>query len=833
MDISPFGKVIAIILTAALIFLFPLPYLAKAVSETVDDLVNTYVAEFSDTARQQGSITKEMYEKMIRSLDRTGELYDINLEVSHPVSGTEIAKLELGDQFPDRELVKTAYNEKASLERGLVEEYDQEEEIKSIDTHMHADDCYAGHRHNSCIYSYSVPAEGVSATILKGDILRYTYLRLTDTQSTPYRHTELRHDYIINVFSVKEYVASAVNYYVEFHLGEQLYYKNLNQLYTAIQWIDAGSQDNTQIDRERSLYIYPGWLPTLSFSSCALTQDETPICNQIVTSIAATKPEQAVSAREEFISTANATYLDNHTGVVNCSNNLNINVIGDQNVTLTYSGLVGNAKSSGTRTCTVNTTVKGGIELTDITVSPLNQELTRYQNPTFIVTANYSNNTSKQVTGFTINDFNNTLLGTQSVTLSYKEADITKTATANITVKNLTTTCVNCNTVYYLDENDIDQGCPNCNSTVISITANPAYVVLHQGDPLDITVEGEYANGKRSIITDWTSNYDPIQVGIQDVTITYQTFTAVISVDVRYALITCSICSLKYELYMDGTDPGCPVCNSTVVSIKAAPEELTIEKYQSLPITVTATYKDGHTEIINDWASNLLSDTAGIYEVMILYQNAIDIIKVTVLEEGQIECQFCGLKYIFNDSPKGCPSCYVTLTGIEAALRSGGTTVPYKSKLNLQITKIFKDEHQELTYTGWTVSDYDPGRLGSQTITVYYGGFQDQLDIEVIDDLPEVTCPNGHTYYLDADGSDPGCPYCNTTEGRAEGLIYFDTTYTRFILDQIYNHGAYPLEKGDYLRITIKPRKISILSRLLNLFDGLANSEYTFGGEVS
>jgi hypothetical protein len=175
----------------------------------------------------------------------------------------------------------------------------------------------------------------------------------------------------------------------------------------------------------------------------------------------------------------------------------------------------------------------------------------------------------------------------------------------------------------------------------------------------------------------------------------------------------------------------------------------------------------------------------------------------------------------------------VTLIGIEASLRGGGTKVPYKSKLNLQITEIFKDEHRELTYTGWTVSDYNPGQIGNQTITAHYNGFSNQLDIEVVDDLPEVTCSNGHTYYLNANGSDPGCPYCSGTEDKEESLFYFDTTYTGFIIASIYTNGEYLLEKGDYLKIKIKPRNVSILSKLLNMFSGFLKREYTFGGEVS
>jgi hypothetical protein len=68
---------------------------------------------------------------------------------------------------------------------------------------------------------------------------------------------------------------------------------------------------------------------------------------------------------------------------------------------------------------------------------------------------------------------------------------------------------------------------------------------------------------------------------------------------------------------------------------------------------------------------------------------------------------------------------------------------------------------------------------------------------------------------------------------KEESLFYFDTTYTGFIIDAIYTNGEYRLEKGDYLKITIIPRNVSILSKLLNMITGFLKREYTFGGEVS
>ena len=154
MDVSPFGKTIAIVLVVVLVFLFPLPYIAKAVNKTVNDLVNTNLTEFIDAARQQGTITKENYEEMIHELDRTGELYDIDIEVSHPVSGAEIKEVKLGDDIPDLKAAHTSYIQKKIVEANNYEEEHHEghnhgDEIRSLALHSHTDACYAGHKHNT------------------------------------------------------------------------------------------------------------------------------------------------------------------------------------------------------------------------------------------------------------------------------------------------------------------------------------------------------------------------------------------------------------------------------------------------------------------------------------------------------------------------------------------------------------------------------------------------------------------------------------------------------------------------------------------------------------
>ncbi|MBH1940640.1 bacterial Ig-like domain-containing protein [Mobilitalea sibirica] len=564
--------------------------------------------------------------------------------------------------------------------------------------------------------------------------------------------------------------------------------------------------------------------------------DEDPKCHLVVTGITATNRNQTVKQGESIVTTATATYLDGHTEVINCTSNYNPNKLGLQNVTLTYSGLVGNARTTGTRTCNVQVTVNSNASLTSITITPPTQSITRYSNPSFTVRAYYSNNTSKLVTGYTVTGFNKNTIGQQSITVSYSEGNITKTATATVTVTNLKKTCSTCGTVYYLDNQDRDLGCSVCSSTIIGITVKPDYVTLNKGDSLPITVEAVYKSGNTSIVSGWTSNFRPEIAEPQEVTITYLGHKAYIMVDVKDNVLTCPICSKVYALNDDGTDPGCSYCKTEVISIEAIPEYITIDKHQPLNIMVTATFRDGHTEQVTDWSTNFLADRTGTFHVAIYYKNTMDHIYVTVLEEGRLLCSYCGLEYSYREHPEGCPVCYHTIVGIEASLRNGGISIPYRSTLALQIVLIYQDTHREITYTGWTAGGYDSERIGMQKITVRYKEHTTTLDIEVLDNPLRVTCSNGHVYYLNHDGTDQGCPHCDISTTMNNAILLIDVTYTSDIIATLYEEGIYYMKEGDLLTVTVTPRKTSLRHRISQMFFkggvGTPEKKYTFGGEV-
>lgn len=72
---------IAILLAAILMFIFPL----LSVSERSDDIsqlaVQTATTEFVDNSRAIGKITLENYEKLVSTIQATGNSYDVEMEV--------------------------------------------------------------------------------------------------------------------------------------------------------------------------------------------------------------------------------------------------------------------------------------------------------------------------------------------------------------------------------------------------------------------------------------------------------------------------------------------------------------------------------------------------------------------------------------------------------------------------------------------------------------------------------------------------------------------------------------------------------------------------------
>lgn len=501
---------------------------------------------------------------------------------------------------------------------------------------------------------------------------------------------------------------------------------------------------------------------------------------------------------------------------------------GTKNVSFTYT------ENGNTVTTSIVITVKPN--LSSITASPNVLSIERYKDPLFTITANYDNSTTASVTGYTITGFNKNNLGVQNVTIGYTENAITRTAIISVTVTPMKTTCPICHTTYELDINDIDKGCPNCSAKAVSIAVSPTSVTIKKGESLPITVTAVYQAGTTVPITGWTSDFNPNIIGYQEVDISFQGVHAYLDVNIMPADVICPVCGKPYSLNDNGLDPGCPECSKQVVSINVVENSITIMANQQLPITVIATYKDNHTATITGWRTDFISSAMGTFDVTIYYQTASDHVTVIVTDNWTVVCPYCGKSYDRFLYPTGCPVCSTTVEGITASLRYGGTQVRLNTQLVLQIVLIYKDTHRSFTYSGYTVTGYRPDQIGNQIVTVHYGSLTTTLDIEVISGPQKVVCPNGHEYYINDDGSDPGCPYCALTANRDSAIFYFDTTYTSDIINSLYTDGIFHLKKGDYLTITVTQRDASVRSKIKKMFfgtnSGISRKKYTFGGEV-
>ncbi|MFT4145748.1 MAG: bacterial Ig-like domain-containing protein [Mobilitalea sp.] len=851
------GRIVAVLITVILIFISPLQYIAQNQGDVSSHIINYSTRQFTDTARQQGYFTLDEYNELLDDLVSTGEHYAVDIQVSQTVSGvntassinTELVHDHLHEDIKETLILPTLSSMKENNKA-------QDTGISLLAAHTHTASCYVGHNHaaSGCTYhthSGSSSSYGGCYTVRVDTPYSYTCGTCggSGRRSCPGGSTRTGSQYYANgetYCSVDKGYPSANVSWTKCNVCDAT-------LVTTKVWSCGHLSSSTTYGSHASISCSTcGGSGRISGTStsyslgCGLStgyncgyssNDTNPICDRVVTSIAATSPIQTIHNGETLITTATATYLNGTTGTVICSvSGYNSGQAGNQVVTLTYSGLVGNAKTTGTRTCIINAEVILR-NLVSIAVSPSNQSVTRYSQPLLTVTAQYDDASSEVLeSGYLLNGFDNTKLGTQLVTVKYMENNITRTQNIEINVTVLTRLCPLCGTIYDLDENDTDQGCPVCAGTITSLSAAPEELKVTKGQGLDITVTATFRNGTKGIISGWTSNYNSSLIGYQSVKITYDGFVTVVLVNIVDNEI-CPICLTEYELNEDGSDPGCPICSKEIVSISASPKSITVNMNSELGITVLGTFKDGHTEEIPGWNTNYKTDKAGTYEAIIMYKGTTDIINVTVLDDSLITCPICGLAYNSADYPRGCPVCSVTLTGIEASLRNGGIQILYHSELNLEITLVFKDDHREKTHTGWEVEGFNPNLMGIQTITVRYGGLHTQLTIEVVENPYITRCSAcGSEYYFNEDFSDPGCPYCGTSNSK-NAIDYFKTIYTNEILDVLYKDKTYYLKSGEYITVKVTIAYTSVSAKLRNLFNIIRPEDrkkesYSYGGEV-
>ncbi len=211
--------------------------------------------------------------------------------------------------------------------------------------------------------------------------------------------------------------------------------------------------------------------------------------------------------------------------------------------------------------------------VTSITPTHANQTVAVGDPLITTVKANYLNGATKTVIAET-NFSTASVCQNKNATLTYKYviAGITYTKTCNITVTVIprTKTCPKGHT-YNLNANGSDPGCPYCKAWVDNIRfLNPSgntltitigTTLIQNGVKLLVT----YMDGHtETILSGYVDNLDTAYLGTTQVTVGYKGATAQLWVTTVCAKMTCAICGYAYDLYPDGTDPGCPRCISKI-----------------------------------------------------------------------------------------------------------------------------------------------------------------------------------------------------------------------------------------------------------------------------
>lgn len=153
--------------------------------------------------------------------------------------------------------------------------------------------------------------------------------------------------------------------------------------------------------------------------------------------------------------------------------------------------------------------------------------------------------------------------------LTYIDA-LGNTLTANITVTVVayTKTCVNGHT-YNIRNDGTDPGCPYCFAWVENLrllyptTSTMIFTIGTTLEENGIKLLATYYDGHMETITNgYVDNLDNDYFGTMLVTIGYKGATTQLMVTTVCRKMICDICSYEYNLYPDGTNPGCPRCIS-------------------------------------------------------------------------------------------------------------------------------------------------------------------------------------------------------------------------------------------------------------------------------
>lgn len=362
--------------------------------------------------------------------------------------------------------------------------------------HSHTEDCYVGHRHTDTCYEvilntatyYSSPNQKYALRFV-GDITLDRYRRVNTTElycptcsTTIGSFYEEWNTYYSDMATLTarfefEYVKSPSQSYGPVYFGVK--YANYSSTYVDSTWSYVLAPDNNYYYmKENPSYKYYkdlivelayrqtsneqlirtamkfGFIPNIAcrncyfggkitgipatvtygqqYAFCTTPQDETAMCNSVVTNISPEFQNQTIYIDNPINKNILLNKLDGTNETILGESNFIANTLGDgQTATISYSGLIGNARTNSTLSTTVAVNVIPS--LSSITVEPSSEVVYNGETPTYKVIANYLNGTTKLLDSsqYILSGWTESY-GTKNITITYTEGG--KTVSSDVVI---------------------------------------------------------------------------------------------------------------------------------------------------------------------------------------------------------------------------------------------------------------------------------------------------------------------------------------------------------------------------------------------------------------
>lgn len=482
-----YEHIVDLIIAILIIFLFPLLYFGQKQDALMQMVVSSETKEFIDDVRSKGYLTKEIYDQYLEELSHTGLIYDVSMEhrqlIYEPEYRFRTAEEIIGDQN-NAYSGSNIYHYYAVTTNiptvtdpidnsGLTMNMETNESVMAGATstpasqgHVHTDACYDGVKHvhdSNCDRTWVSPPwctvdERTGTTTHGGcsgggTVTVYTITTACMGCGASYTYSQV-------TCSGCDLYDWGGTYFGTCHCGHYVF--------------SCSKTEGKYFDGDTEVY---------------------PICNKIITEITPTHPIQAVFTGEELITTATVGYLDGSTKVVLCNTSFSTSsVIRDAIVTLTFTDEFNHVFNTTitvtviprTKTCVHGHIYNLNIDGTDpgciycrswlstLTIqNPSSGNMIIYRGTTLqdngvVLLATYMDGHTQLLSTEYASNLDKYYIGSQTVTLSYKEKYVSLT----VTTKRNIVLCAVCNRYYELYPDDTNPGCPYCEAKTPIFTGN-------------------------------------------------------------------------------------------------------------------------------------------------------------------------------------------------------------------------------------------------------------------------------------------------------------------------------------------------------------------------